>query len=113
MSKERAQDIIMLHAKNIHKVYHSPGKHTSDVHVLRGVALDIQKGEVVAIVGPSGAGKSTLLHILGGLDQPTQGEVLLDQQNLYQLSDKKLAAIRNERIGFIFQFNIGSVLLCT
>ncbi len=66
--------------------------------------VSIQQGEVVAIVGPSGAGKSTLLHILGGLDVPTDGEVLLDGENLYRLRDKQRAKVRNEKIGFVFQF---------
>ncbi len=94
----------MLSAKNIHKIYHTPGHHVRDVHVLRGVSLTINQGDVVAIVGPSGAGKSTLLHVIGGLDQPTQGEVVFDGRNIYTLNDRARAKIRNEKIGFIFQF---------
>ena len=91
----------MLEAKNIHKVYYNGNK---QLEVLRGVNLSIGKGKFVAIVGPSGAGKSTLLHILGGLDIPTQGEVILGGKNIYNLSDIELSRIRNERIGFVFQF---------
>ncbi len=91
----------MLEAKNIHKVYYNGNK---QLEVLRGVNLSIDKGKFVAIVGPSGAGKSTLLHILGGLDTPTQGEVIFAQKNIYNLSDAELSKIRNERIGFVFQF---------
>lgn len=91
----------MLEAKNIHKVY-DDGKR--QLPVLKGVNLKIAEGEFSAIVGPSGAGKSTLLHILGGLDIPTQGEVLLDKGNIYNLSDAELSRIRNQRIGFVFQF---------
>ncbi|MDO8663014.1 MAG: ABC transporter ATP-binding protein [Candidatus Omnitrophota bacterium] len=91
----------MLEAKNIHKVYHD-GKR--ELAVLRGVSLRIEEGALVAIVGPSGAGKSTLLHILGGLDIPTQGEILLRGKNIYNLSDTELSRIRNEKIGFVFQF---------
>jgi lipoprotein-releasing system ATP-binding protein len=94
----------MLSAKNIHKIYSTPGSKVQEVHVLRGVSLTVQKGEIIAIVGPSGAGKSTLLHVLGGLDQPTQGEVVFDGQNVYKLNDRTRAKIRNERVGFIFQF---------
>ncbi|MCX5696254.1 MAG: ABC transporter ATP-binding protein [Candidatus Omnitrophica bacterium] len=91
----------MLEAKNIHKVYND-GKR--DLPVLKGVNLKIEEGAFIAIVGPSGAGKSTLLHILGGLDSPTQGEVVLGQEDIYKLSDVELSRIRNERIGFVFQF---------
>jgi len=91
----------MLEAKNIHKVYYNGNK---ELKVLRGLNLSIDKGKFVAIVGPSGAGKSTLLHILGGLDTPTQGEVIFAQKNIYNLTDKELSKIRNERIGFVFQF---------
>jgi lipoprotein-releasing system ATP-binding protein len=91
----------MLEAKNIHKVYYNGNK---QLEVLKGVNLSIDKGKFVAIVGPSGAGKSTLLHILGGLDMPTEGEVIFGQKNIYNLSDAELSKIRNERIGFVFQF---------
>lgn len=91
----------MLEAKNIHKVYYNGIK---QLEVLKGVNLSIGKGEFAAIVGPSGAGKSTLLHILGGLDTPTQGEVVFEQRNIYGLSDAELSGIRNKRVGFIFQF---------
>jgi len=91
----------MLLAKNIHKIYHNGNK---QLEVLKGVNLSIEKGKFAAIVGPSGAGKSTLLHILGGLDTPTSGEVILEQENIYGLSDLELSRIRNERIGFVFQF---------
>lgn len=71
---------------------------------MKGVSLSIAKGEFVALVGPSGAGKSTLLHILGGLDIPTQGKVLLDGKDLYGHDDRQLSGIRRKRIGFVFQF---------
>lgn len=73
------------------------------MHVLKGVDLTIEAGEVVAIVGPSGAGKSTLLHILGGLDVPKEGQVIFRGQNLYGLSDIKRAQTRNTDMGFVFQ----------
>lgn len=91
----------MLEAKNIHKVYHNGKK---ALQVLKGVDLNIEKGRFVAIVGPSGAGKSTLLHILGGLDSPTQGKVIFDQEDIYKLNDVMLCRMRNKAIGFVFQF---------
>jgi len=72
--------------------------------VLRGIDLQVEPGQFVAITGPSGAGKSTLLHILGGLDAPTQGEVIFKEENIYKLNGNLLDRIRNERIGFVFQF---------
>ncbi len=95
---------MMLTAKNICKTYRQPGNAVQEVHVLKKVDFNIQQGEVVAIVGPSGAGKSTLLHILGGLERPTQGDVIFDGQDIYRLDDKHRAKMRNERLGFIFQF---------
>ncbi len=91
----------MLEARNLQKVYnHSKNR----LHVLKGVSLSIEQGEVLAIVGPSGAGKSTLLHILGGLDQPSEGQVIFDEEDIYRLNDNKRARVRNQKIGFIFQF---------
>ncbi|HTZ10840.1 MAG TPA: ABC transporter ATP-binding protein [Candidatus Margulisiibacteriota bacterium] len=91
----------MLIAKNIHKVYDN-GK--SEVEVLKGIDLTIEKGSFIAIVGPSGAGKSTLLHILGGLDNPTSGEVLFEGELLCSLNDSLISRVRNKKIGFVFQF---------
>ncbi len=76
-----------------------------DLEVLKGVDLIVETGEMVSIVGSSGAGKSTLLHILGSLDQPDAGTIVLDNQSILSLSPKKLAAFRNKNIGFIFQFH--------
>ncbi len=75
------------------------------VHVLNGITMTIQRGEMVAIIGASGAGKSTLLHILGTLDRPTKGEVLFEGNNMFEASETALAAFRNQRIGFVFQFH--------
>ncbi len=75
------------------------------VDVLKGVSLDIQPGELVAIVGPSGAGKSTLLHLLGGLERATRGEIQYGEQRLESLDDHALAEFRNRQVGFVFQFH--------
>ena len=83
----------MLKGKNIHKRY-------GTVQVLKGVNIEIIKGEIVSIVGSSGAGKSTLLHILGTLDSPDEGEIFLYENNMRRLEGKKLAAFRNRHIGF-------------
>ncbi len=88
----------MLKAENIHKSF-------EDIHVLRGVGLEIQKGEFVSIVGKSGSGKSTLLHILGSLGQPDQGSVSINGTNVFALREKDLADFRNQNIGFVFQFH--------
>lgn len=91
----------MLRADNLHKIYKDGKK---ELHVLKGVSLELRKDEVVAIVGPSGAGKSTLLHILGGIDKPSSGKVFLDNSDFYNLDDVKRARFRNQKIGFVFQF---------
>ena len=80
-------------------------KNYGTLQVLKGINLEIADRSVISIVGASGAGKSTLLHIIGTLDQPTKGTVLIDNTDLYSLSDKKLAQYRNQNIGFIFQFH--------
>src|SRR5213594_4415142 len=76
-----------------------------ELTVLKGIHLDIARGEILAIVGASGAGKSTLLHIIGTLDRPTSGTVLFEEQDLFRLSDQEQAEFRNRRIGFVFQFH--------
>ncbi len=89
---------MMLQAKGIHKAYGA-------LPILKGVDLTVEKGEIVSIVGASGAGKSTLLHIIGTLDKPDQGSILIDGVDIHKLSAKKLSAFRNEHIGFVFQFH--------
>ncbi len=92
---------MLLEATNIHKIYKQA---ENTLHILKGINLSIVEGEVFSIVGPSGAGKSTLLHILGGLDNPTDGLVKIDTEDIYQLSDAKRAKLRNTKLGFVFQF---------
>lgn len=88
----------MLQATGIHKSYGS-------LNILKGVDFYVDKGEIVSIIGASGAGKSTLLHIIGTLDQPDQGELIINGTAVKNLSAKKLSAFRNQHIGFIFQFH--------
>ena len=88
----------MISGRNIYKRY-------GTVEVLKGVDLEIQKGEVVSIVGPSGSGKSTLLHILGTLDKADMGTVTMNDMVINLLTGRKLAAFRNKHIGFVFQFH--------
>ena len=92
---------IILKAHNIHRYY--PSGNTK-LEVLKGVDIDVKEGEILSLIGQSGAGKSTLLHILGGLDVPSEGEVFLNSDNIYKLSDSKRAQVRNKHVGFIFQF---------
>ncbi len=94
----------VIEIKDITKVYKMGNQ---EVRALRGVSLKVYEGEFVSIMGPSGSGKSTLLQILGALDQPTAGEYFLDGVNVAKLRDSQLAAIRNKKIGFVFQsFNL-------
>lgn len=95
---------ILLSAKDLYKVYHTG---SGDVHALNGFSYEFEKGKFYAILGRSGSGKSTLLHILGGLDKPTKGQVLLNDEDFYSLSDGKMAAFRRRHMGFVFQqFNL-------
>lgn len=91
----------MIEARGVHKKYQQS---QYPLHVLKGIDLKVQEGDILTIVGPSGAGKSTLLHILGGLDRPSEGTVLLDDQDLYALKERDRADVRNKKVGFVFQF---------
>jgi len=91
----------ILEVKDIKKSYYL-GK--IQVPALRGVSFNVKQGEFLAIFGPSGSGKSTLLHLMGGLDRPDQGEILIDGANLQELHDNELAELRLKKIGFVFQF---------
>ncbi|HBG61408.1 MAG: lipoprotein ABC transporter ATP-binding protein [Omnitrophica WOR_2 bacterium GWF2_38_59] len=92
---------MLLKATDIRKTYNLAA---SSFDVLKGIDLQIDNGEFVSIVGPSGAGKSTLLHILGCLDKPSAGVVIVDNEDIYKLTDIQRAKIRNNKIGFVFQF---------
>jgi lipoprotein-releasing system ATP-binding protein len=93
----------VIEARELSKSY--VGGDGGRVDVLNAVSLDVKRGEMIAIVGASGAGKSTLLHILGALDRPTAGVVTLDGQSLGALRDEQLSALRNRKVGFVFQFH--------
>lgn len=98
----------ILEAKDLIKVY---GHGENVVHALAGVNLEVNKGEFLAIVGTSGSGKSTLLHMLGGLDRPTSGDVIVDGIPIFNLKDDELTIFRRRKIGFVFQaFNLVPVL---
>ena len=98
----------ILQANNLKKIY---GSGENAVHALDGVNLSVEKGEFVAIVGTSGSGKSTLLHMLGGLDRPTEGKVVVDGKDISALNDEALTIFRRRKIGFVFQaYNLVPVL---
>lgn len=93
---------VFLETRNLVKHYRQG---ELDVSVLKGIDLIVNHGDQIAIMGPSGSGKSTLLHLLGGLDEATAGDVLLDGVNIQRMSQAKLAALRNKSLGFIYQFH--------
>ncbi len=98
----------VLEIKEVHKIYNSS---EVKVHAVNGVNLDFEEGEFAAIVGPSGSGKTTLLNMIGGLDQPTEGQILVDHTNLAELKSSKLIDFRMRKIGFVFQsYNLIPVL---
>ena len=90
----------ILQAVDVKKIY---GQGETEVRALDGVNLEVEKGELVAIVGTSGSGKSTMLHIIGGLDNPTSGQVMVDGQELSHMTDEELTIFRRRNIGFVFQ----------
>ncbi len=93
----------MLSANNITKNYHDGTR--NELHVLQDISISLAKAETAAIIGTSGSGKTTLLNILGGLDKPTSGQVLLNGQDVHKLSEKQRCTIRNQHFGFIYQFH--------
>lgn len=98
----------ILQAKDLKKIY---GSGENAVHALDGVNFSVDKGEFVAVVGTSGSGKSTLLHMLGGLDRPTDGKVIVDGKDIFSLKDEALTIFRRRKIGFVFQaYNLVPVL---
>ena len=93
-----------LSAKNIFKVYKTKA---GDTNAINGISLDFEEGLIYAIIGKSGSGKSTLIHILGGLDKPTEGDIIIDDTNILSYSDEKMAIFRRRYMGFVFQqFNL-------
>ncbi len=92
----------MIEARSLTKIYKTPG---SQVAVFENLNLKVDQGRLVSIIGPSGAGKSTLLHLFGGLDSPTQGEVLFKGENIFLWGAPQLARFRNRYVGFVFQFH--------
>ena len=96
-----ARDGTILEARDLTKGFRTGNR---DVEVLRGISLKVRRGEFVAVMGPSGSGKSTLLQLLGGLDRPTSGEVILDGEVVSRLSDREATRLRREKTGFVFQF---------
>lgn len=100
--------MTILSTKDLKKIY---GSGENEVHALDGVNFQVEKGEFVAIVGTSGSGKSTLLHMLGGLDRPTSGSVMVDGKDIFSLKDEELTIFRRRKIGFVFQnYNLVPVL---
>jgi len=109
-SAPRGQDVI-IRARGVKRIYELEGE---EVQALRGIDLDVYRGEYLSIMGPSGSGKSTLFNMVGGLDRPTAGQVFLDDEDIARLDERKLAWLRCHRIGYIFQsFNLMPTMTAT
>lgn len=102
MNSQKNEMKPLISARELNKSFSNNGV---ELHILKGINLDIYKGEIVSIMGPSGVGKSTLLHILGALDIPTSGNVFYEGRDIFSLDESALADFRNKTIGFIFQFH--------
>jgi lipoprotein-releasing system ATP-binding protein len=92
----------ILITMDLHKTYENGPQR---IEVIKGINLNMRRGEVIVMIGPSGVGKSTLLHLVGGLDKPTRGQVIIDDQDIFAISDRERAYFRNKSIGFVFQFH--------
>jgi putative ABC transport system ATP-binding protein len=92
---------ILVHVSAVDKVFR---RGSEDIHVLQNLDLEVKRGDFLALMGPSGSGKSTLLNLIGGLDKPSKGEVMIDGEGINHLSSRELAAWRSKHIGFVFQF---------
>jgi putative ABC transport system ATP-binding protein len=101
MSVNHSERAVVLRTRNLVK---DLPLGSGTVHILRGISIDIYKGERIGIIGPSGSGKSTLLGLMGGLDSPTSGTIEIDGIDISRMGESKLTEIRNEKIGFVFQF---------
>jgi lipoprotein-releasing system ATP-binding protein len=97
-----SDDNIVLSALGIHRVFPSGGR---ELHILKGIDIELKKGEFISLLGPSGSGKSTLLHILAGLDTPTDGRVFWAGVDIFSVRDAQRSRMRNRKIGFVFQFH--------
>ncbi|RMD48804.1 MAG: ATP-binding cassette domain-containing protein, partial [Ignavibacteria bacterium] len=94
---------ILIKANGIYKTFKTEGE--NQLELFKNLNVEIEKSKITVIVGASGAGKSTLLHILSGLDKPDKGEVFFDGKNIYELNETQIAKLRNQKLGFVFQFH--------
>ncbi len=98
------QNGYILEARNLEKSFQRES-HADPLEVIKGISLALKPGEIASVIGSSGCGKSTLLHLLGGLDQPDRGEVRWEDKNIFAYDEEELARIRNQQVGFVFQFH--------
>ena len=102
MKEQQESGSVLFQVRDLHKSFRTEEK---EIHVLKGIEMDVKKGEALAILGASGVGKTTLLHILGALDRATRGHITYRKEDLFKKTEKELAAFRNREIGFVFQFH--------